>query len=37
MYVESLVRINDGDRNGWKKQQEIDEEEEKRKADRKKR
>ncbi|KAJ6304504.1 hypothetical protein OIU77_018213 [Salix suchowensis] len=36
MYAESLVRINDGDRNGWKEQQEIDEEEEeKRKAEKK--
>uniref|UniRef100_A0A6N2K1P3 F-box domain-containing protein n=1 Tax=Salix viminalis TaxID=40686 RepID=A0A6N2K1P3_SALVM len=36
MYAESLVRINDGDRNGWKEQREIDEEEEeKRKAEKK--
>jgi len=37
--VESLIRINDGDRIGWKKQQELDEEEEeeKRKTDRNKR
>jgi hypothetical protein len=38
MYVESLIRINDGDRIGWKKQQELDgEEEEKRKTNRNKR
>jgi hypothetical protein len=37
MYVESLIRINDGDRIGWKKQQELDEEGEKRKTDRNKR
>ncbi|XP_011043922.1 PREDICTED: F-box protein CPR30-like isoform X2 [Populus euphratica] len=38
MYVESLIRINDGDRIYWKKQQELDEEEEeKRKTDMNKR
>ncbi|KAL3587299.1 hypothetical protein D5086_014166 [Populus alba] len=37
MYVESLIRINDGDPIGWKKQQELDEEVEERKTDRNKR
>ncbi|KAJ6991947.1 F-box protein CPR30-like isoform X1 [Populus alba x Populus x berolinensis] len=36
MYVESLIRINDGDPIGWKKQQELDEEVEERKTDRNK-